>query len=353
MEEPLLISQNHPPALSKKRKFETPLPSPDRVKRVVLEQVSHVDIIGTGPSGDDRFALARAVAQSIHKAQMLSPSGTLVVRRGNPPSSPDTFVFTHPKSHINTILVQEQALDGQHAALRVFFDCLYAQCGYKTWYQRDDFCNFLQLKYRLRCVVKKGKKQKKTKTDSQEPSPRTSESHSIGEGDKSTDSAMTHEPAEVSDRDQPAKNDDTSTDRPEYTEEEKKIYVRYHAVMNKVLAGEMGLVTAMEVKYLAGQESGYHSLHSSHHAMSVKAVAVHLERLTPSFQRRRRRALAKAFKWLTGYDSYASAYENAKENRRLTDKGLVGQALEFDDEPSDGEVGNGTTRHGDVNTPQK
>ena len=157
-------------------------------------------------------------------------------------------------------------------------------------------------------------------------------------------------------RDQPAKKDDSSTDRPEYTEEEKTIYVRYHAVMNKVRAGEMGQVTVMEVKYLAGQESGYHSLHSSHHAMSVKAVAVHLERLAPSFQRRRRRALAKAFKWLTGYDSYASAYENAKENRRLKDKGLVGQPLQFDDsddDASDAEDGNGTTPHGEVNKPQK
>ena len=65
--------------------------------------------------------------------------------------------------------------------------------------------------------------------------------------------------------------------------------------------------------------------------MSVKAVAIHLERFVPSFQRRRRRALAKAFKWLTGYDSYVSAYENPTENRRFTDKGLIGQSLRFED----------------------
>ena len=48
--------------------------------------------------------------------------------------------------------------------------------------------------------------------------------------------------------DRHVKKDEASTDRPKYTEEEKKIYVRYHAVMNKVLAGEIGQVTVMEAK---------------------------------------------------------------------------------------------------------
>lgn len=85
--------------------------------------------------------------------------------------------------------------------------------------------------------------------------------------------------------------------------------------------------------------------------MSVKAVAIHLERLVPSFQRRRRRALAKAFKWLTGYDSYVSAYENPTENRRFTDEGLIGQSLQFEDsedEWSDDEGGNGNISRGAV-----
>lgn len=67
---------------------------------------------------------------------MISPS---VVRQENPPSSaPDTFIATYPKFHTNTILIREQAQDAQRAALRVFFDCLYAQCGYKPCYQREN-----------------------------------------------------------------------------------------------------------------------------------------------------------------------------------------------------------------------
>lgn len=49
-------------------------------------------------------------------------------------------------------------------------------------------------------------------------------------------------------------------------------------------SAKMGQVTTMDMKYVAGRDSGYHSLHSSHHSMSVKAVAIHLEQLAPSFQ---------------------------------------------------------------------
>jgi len=144
MEDPMCIYQHtlpHTPVHSHKRKFESPLPSPDRLKRVALEYVSHVDLVGSAPSRDGRLALARTAAQQLHKTQMLSPYRTIVVRRENPPSSPDTFIATHPKFNINTILIQEQAQDAQCAALRVFFDCLYAQCGYKPWYQRENFGN--------------------------------------------------------------------------------------------------------------------------------------------------------------------------------------------------------------------
>src|SRR5271169_4816948 len=99
---------------------------------------------------------------------MISPSGTIVVRRENPPSSPDTFIATHPKFYTNTILIQEQTQDAHHAAFPVFFDCLYAQCSYKPWYQEENFRNVPHLGCRLRCVVKKGKKQGADTNDLQE-----------------------------------------------------------------------------------------------------------------------------------------------------------------------------------------
>src|SRR5436305_7187256 len=94
------------------------------------------------------------------------------------------------------------------------------------------------------------------------------ENNTLGELNKSTDSATKKDTTQVSNHDQPANMDATSTDHPQYTEDEKKIYVRYHAVMDVVVAGKMGQVTTMDVKYLAGRDSGYHSLHSSHHSMS-------------------------------------------------------------------------------------
>ena len=38
----------------------------------------------------------------------------------------------------------------------------------------------------------------------------------------------------------------------------------------------------------------------------------------------------KAFTYLTGYQTFQKAYDNKFENRRFTDKGVVGPALEFD-----------------------
>ena len=69
--------------------------------------------------------------------------------------------------------------------------------------------------------------------------------------------------------------------------------------------------------------------HLSHYDMSVKLVAVQLERLTQNFGRRRR-AIIKAFRWFTGHISYPAAYEHPEESRRFTDRGIVGRPVLFD-----------------------
>ena len=110
------------------------------------------------------------------------------------------------------------------------------------------------------------KKQGAIVVDLQERAPPpTHESNTICEVNKSMDRTMKNESAQVSNNNQPANMDTTSTDHQQYTDDEKRIYVRYHAVMDVVLAGKMGQVTTMDVKYLVGRDSGYHSLHSSHH----------------------------------------------------------------------------------------
>ena len=119
------------------------------------------------------------------------------------------------------------------------------------------------------------------------------------------------------------------SDKQDNTHDEKRRCVRWEAVKHKFEIGEMGEVVAGDLKYLAGRESGYQELHSSHHSMSLRALAIQLQRLTASFSRRRRRALNRAFKWLTGYENYTDAWDTADEERILTDKGIVQGELGF------------------------
>ena len=133
-------------------------------------------------------------------------------------------------------------------------------------------------------------------------------------------------------------NEDACSDDYEYTEEDKRRYVRWEAVKHKIETSEMGKVMKGDLRYLAGHESGYNNLHTSHHSMSLRALAVQLERITASFSRHRRRALKRAFKWLTGYETYMDAWKNPNEERILTDKGIVGGDLSFHDPVDDNDV---------------
>ena len=114
-------------------------------------------------------------------------------------------------------------------------------------------------------------------------------------------------------------------------QKDKWEYSRYKAVIHQLHGEGMGQVTEDDVKWLIGQLSQYHSLHSSHHDMSVKLVAVQLERLTRDFGRRWKHAILKAFRWLTSHPSYSAAYEHSEESRRFTDRGIMGRSILFDD----------------------
>jgi hypothetical protein len=80
-----------------------------------------------------------------------------------------------------------------------------------------------------------------------------------------------------------------------------------------------------------------HELHTAHHEMALRAVAVQMERVTKPYSRRRRRALQRAFTWLTNYPTYADAYRNKNEKRIVTDRSIVDEtaAVNTDDDLSD------------------
>jgi hypothetical protein len=110
--------------------------------------------------------------------------------------------------------------------------------------------------------------------------------------------------------------------RDNWTDEEKKKYIKFDAVMNSV--GRLADITKADAFFLVGKKSGYDDLHTSHHTMDVQVVAIHIERLVKtSPSENRRRAIAKAFTFLTGYQSYADAYNNPCERREFTPKGIV------------------------------
>ena len=47
------------------------------------------------------------------------------------------------------------------------------------------------------------------------------------------------------------------------------------------------------------------------------------------FPERRKVAVMQVFAWLTGYSSYADAYDNESETRVFTDEGVVGEYDSF------------------------
>jgi len=109
--------------------------------------------------------------------------------------------------------------------------------------------------------------------------------------------------------------------------EEKKKYDKRGCVINKIR--EIPGMRKQDAIFLVGRLSGRGKLNLAHHQMSVRGVAVQLERLCESVQgekqgRERVEAIQKAFKFLTGYETFEEAYNNKRETRWMTDVGMSG-----------------------------
>jgi hypothetical protein len=116
----------------------------------------------------------------------------------------------------------------------------------------------------------------------------------------------------------------TCKNKQSFTKDEQKVYVKYHAVMNALSTiPDMDEEDAM---FLVGRLSGLDKLNRAHHELGVRPMAVYLERLSKTWTpERRKQAVMKAFTWLTGYMSYADAYNNESETGVFTDEGVVGE----------------------------
>ena len=120
-----------------------------------------------------------------------------------------------------------------------------------------------------------------------------------------------------------------------------KKYVRWHAVMDHL--PKMPGVYKKDIRWLVGKKSEFDKLHTAHHSMIVRAMAVYLERLVKVAQPRQRgTAISKAFTYLTGYSSFEDAYYNETEKRRFTNEGIEGPLPLFagpnNDDESDDEI---------------
>ena len=49
------------------------------------------------------------------------------------------YVHQHSESYANAITVKQESAGVQQAALRVFLDAFYYECGFRTWDQSSDF----------------------------------------------------------------------------------------------------------------------------------------------------------------------------------------------------------------------
>jgi hypothetical protein len=91
--------------------------------------------------------------------------------------------------------------------------------------------------------------------------------------------------------------------------------------------GDIPEMSKKDAIFLVGHLAGRDKLNLVHHQMSVRAIAVQLERLCNSVQgdkqgKERVEAIKKAFKFLTGYGGLEEAYKNETEDRWMTDMGM-------------------------------
>jgi hypothetical protein len=118
-----------------------------------------------------------------------------------------------------------------------------------------------------------------------------------------------------------------------WTEGEKIRFIPYEAMKSNL--SNMKPVTPTDLPMLAGSERGYKSLDVHHHTVSIREAAVQIERLMKIAGRRRRRAIGRAWTWLTGYKTFWDAYSNTQEKRMLTGTGIQWPYLVFNDTDAD------------------
>jgi hypothetical protein len=113
-----------------------------------------------------------------------------------------------------------------------------------------------------------------------------------------------------------------NNNKPSFTEDEQKVYVRYHAVMNTL--PNIPDMDEQDAVFFVGRLSGLDKLNCAYREPGVRPVALYLERLSNTWSaERRKQAVMKAFTWLTGYPSYEDAYDMRVKPEFSPMKGLL------------------------------
>ena len=239
------------------------------VAKLVPEHVSFVDELSPGSPATRERCIVQ-VARENDIMWKLSPSKTVVQPKPlvRPPV-PEVFTDSYPDWCKNDIVAAAQKESDMLAAHRIFLDCFVGECGFVPYSNRK----------------------------------------AEGIPSLSMFSNFVLEPG---------------NQRP-LTEKEKKKYDKWGSVVNKIR--EIPGMSKQDAVFLVGRLSGRDKLNLAHHQMSVRAVAVQLERFCKSTQEERHgngrvKAIQKAFKFLTGYEAFEEAYNNKREDRWMTATGM-------------------------------
>ena len=112
----------------------------DHLAKVVVEHIHQVDIISPPSSPSKNYSKALQTAKAFDALFSLTPSKMLLERRPIMiPPKPVTYVHRHPDAYTNAITAREKSTRTQEAALRVFLDAFYYKCGFRAWYQSQDY----------------------------------------------------------------------------------------------------------------------------------------------------------------------------------------------------------------------
>jgi hypothetical protein len=119
------------------------IPSPRKRPRVDSRQTCSTPLRTTlrgffsdPPSPCQSQSKALQAAKDFDSLAGLTPSKTILAQRPLViPPKPVTYVHRHPDSYINAIIAKDISNRAQRAALRTFLDAFCYQCGFRTSYQ--------------------------------------------------------------------------------------------------------------------------------------------------------------------------------------------------------------------------